>query len=86
MTNGNVGIGTWAPGGALVVMNGNVGIGTAAPAQDFHIAHAGTGSLPIIELSDNGTDVSMIGRASKFMSPGGSADLGVTAPGSKIFF
>ena len=35
--NGNVGIGTWAPGGSLIVQGGNVGIGTINPSALFTV-------------------------------------------------
>jgi hypothetical protein len=36
-TTDNVGIGTWAANGKLIVMGGNVGIGTTAPSEQVHI-------------------------------------------------
>ena len=36
---GNVGIGTWVPGGALTVMGGNVGIGTWKPITDMEVVN-----------------------------------------------
>ncbi len=35
--NGNVGIGTWVPGGVLEVMNGSVGIGAPSPETEVDI-------------------------------------------------
>ena len=35
--NGNVGIGTWVPNGALIVKGGNVGIGSNAPGQALDV-------------------------------------------------
>ena len=37
--NGNVGIGTWAPGGELIVMGGSVGIGTNLPQNQNSVAN-----------------------------------------------
>ena len=47
-SNGNVGIGTTAPQGALTVMNGNVGIGTWAPAGALVVmnGNVGIGTAP----------------------------------------
>ena len=33
IVEGNVGIGTWVPGGALIVKGGNVGLGSNNPGQ-----------------------------------------------------
>lgn len=42
--NGNVGIGTTTPAGALTVMNGNVGIGTWVPASPLQVKGLGSSS------------------------------------------
>lgn len=50
----NVGLGTTAPLGALVVMNGNVGIGTWSPTALFQVTGTGTTSLndgSVLDLS-----------------------------------
>ncbi len=56
-TNGNVGIGYTAPGGALVV-NGSVGVGNSAPSTNLHVTGGGriTGlvSCDTIDTDANG--------------------------------
>ena len=41
--NGNVGIGTWVPGGSLIVQGGNVGIGTSNPQTLFTVVRGNVG-------------------------------------------
>ncbi len=42
IVQGNVGIGTWAPGGALSVLNGNVGFGVTAPSANLEVSTSST--------------------------------------------
>ena len=56
ITNGNVGIGTWAAtGGSLIVATGNVGIGTAQPSQVFEV---GTKDFDITSTGNVGINTS----------------------------
>ena len=62
--NGNVGIGTWVPGGALTVMNGNIGVGNNNPGAYLNIK-GGTAPQVYIEQPGGGSTVSLrIGHTS----------------------
>jgi hypothetical protein len=54
--NGNVGIGTWVPNGALIVQGGNVGIGTATPRGILDV-EGGTASAGV-----NGSNINIVSQ------------------------
>lgn len=57
-TDGNIGIGTTNPRGALTVMNGNVGIGTWSPTGGLIVMNGNVGigtGMPLNTLQINGT-------------------------------
>jgi len=68
--NGNVGIGTITPVGALTVMNGNVGIGTWVPAATLDV----NGSFTTRGNTGNTT----------LNTTGGNVGIGSTAPGATL--
>ena len=73
---GNVGIGTSTPKGALTVMNGNVGIGTWVPAMALDVKGTiralSSGTCTTLYQCTGGVDVGIIQTSACSLCPGGT--------------
>jgi len=70
--SGNVGIGTAAPNGKLVVANGNVGFGTSSPSTKLHVVDADSANLNTSTALFENTNAGLNAVLLELKNPGAS--------------
>ena len=85
-SSGNVGIGTFAPSGGLVVTNGNVGIGTSTPQGGFVVTNGNVGIgtwAPLVPLQVVGIGTTTANGGGLIVTKG-NVGIGTTIPANTL--
>ena len=70
---GNIGIGTFAPNGKLIITGGNVGIGSLAPGQALDVQ----GTVRALNFIGNGAGLTGVAGTNYWLLNGGAGNIGI---------